>query len=153
MAAADTHIEMSVKFVFDKTNPQDAFYADKFTLSATNIALGATKAIKNNVSSKSYSVQPEVEALTAIVRDQKKRLAKFVWGDMIYEGLINSVNAEYQMFNVNGEPCRATVSITMVLYDVNDMGADVTIWQREYQKDFGGDAGALAGAAGLNVGM
>ena len=153
MANADTHIEMSVKFVFDKTNPQDAFYSDKFTLSATNIALGATKAIKNSVTGNSYSVQYEVEALTAVVRDSKKRLCKFVWGDMVYEGLINSVNAEYQMFNVNGEPCRAVVNMSIVLYDVKDMGADVKIWEREYQKDFGGEKSTLASAASKNVVM
>ncbi len=132
MDSADPHIDMHFKLVFDKTNIQDAFYSDKFTLSATNIGKGIGTAVQK-VRGKSYSVQPEVEALTAVVRDNNKRLARFVWGDMVYEGVINSINAEYVMFNVNGEPCRAFVNISMVLYD-----KEVTnnlIWRDMYMKE------------------
>ena len=81
------------------------------------------------------SVQPEVEALTALVRSGDKRLTRFIWGDMAYEGVLNSVNAEYVMFNCNGEPCRAFVSLNMVLYDADVAGSNTNIWQQEYQKD------------------
>jgi hypothetical protein len=86
--------------------------------------------------SKSTSVQPEVEALTSVVRSGTKRLVRFVWGDMVYEGVLNNVNAEYVMFNPNGEPVRAYVSMSMVLYDEEVAGANTDIWQREYMKDF-----------------
>ncbi len=144
MAAADTRIEMTVKLTFDKTDNFSAFYHDRFNLSATTVARGAGKAVMGD---QDVSVQPEIEALTAVVRDTKKRLAKFIWGDMVYEGVINSVNAEYQMFNINGEPCRATATISMVLYDAKEMGPEVEIWRKEYETDFGG-AGSVKGAAG-----
>ncbi len=144
MAAADTRIEMTVKLTFDKTDNFAAFYHDRFNLSATNVARGAGKALMDD---QDVSVQPEIEALTAVVRDTKKRLAKFIWGDMVYEGVINSVNAEYLMFNINGEPCRATATISMVLYDAKEMGPEVEIWRKEYETDFGG-AGSVKGAAG-----
>ncbi len=137
MASADTRIEMSFTVIFDKVDPQDAFYSDKFTLNAISMAKGGIKAIGKATGLKaSNSVQPEVEALTACVRDKNKRLMYFHWGDMVYQGIVNSVNAEYQMFNVNGEPIRATVAINMVLFDQTDMGQDVEIWSEEYGKDF-----------------
>ncbi|MCR5403082.1 MAG: hypothetical protein K6E91_04585 [Butyrivibrio sp.] len=154
MAPADTRIEMSFTIIFDKVDPQDAFYSDKFALNAVSIGKGVAKGVMTAMGKKNNSVQPEVEALTAVVRDKNKRLACLTWGDMSYQGIINSVNAEYQMFNVNGEPVRATVAINMVLFDETDMGPNVDIWQREYTRDFGslksplGAAGAAAGALG-----
>ena len=136
MAAANTRIDMSFRIAFDKSNPQDAFYSDKFTLSQTNLAKGVARGALKAAGKLSNSVQPEVEALTSIVRNGQRRLTRFVWGDMVYEGVLNSVNAEYTMFNVNGEPCRAFVSLSMVLYDADVAGANTDIWQQEYQADF-----------------
>ena len=136
MASATTRIDMSFKIAFDKSNPQDAFFSDKFSLSATNIGKGVARGIMKGKGILENSVQPEVEALTAIVRNGKRRLTRFVWGDMVYEGVLNSVNAEYVMFNINGEPCRAFVSLSMVLYDQEVAGANTDIWQSEYQTDF-----------------
>ena len=135
MASATTRIDMSFKIAFDKSNPQDAFFSDKFTLSQTNLAKGALRSGLKAAGKMSNSVQPEVEALTALVRSGNKRLTRFVWGDMAYEGVLNSVNAEYVMFNCNGEPCRAFVSLNMVLYDADVAGANTDIWQTEYMRD------------------
>ena len=137
MAPADTRIEMNFTIIFDKCDPQDAFYSDKFAPNLVSIGKGVAKGVAKGLGKKDYSVQPEVEALTAVVRDKNKRLAHFTWGDMTYQGIINSINAEYQMFNVNGEPIRAAVSINMVLFDETEIGANVNIWQKEYTKDFG----------------
>lgn len=136
MASANTRIDMSFRIAFDKSNPQDAFYSDKFTLSQTNLAKGVARGAMKAAGKLSNSVQPEVEALTSIVRNGRRRLVRFVWGDMVYEGVLNSVNAEYVMFNINGEPCRAFVSLSMVLYDSEVAGANTDIWQKEYQADF-----------------
>ncbi len=147
MASANTRIDMSFKIAFDKSNPQDASFADKFTLSQTNIAKGALRAGLKAAGKMSNSVQPEVEALTALVRSGNKRLTRFIWGDMAYEGVLNSVNAEYVMFNCNGEPCRAFVSLNMVLYDADVAGANTDIWQMEYQRDvYSLSKGSLAGS-------
>ena len=135
MGVANTHIQLSVKLMFDKSNPQDSFYADKFTLSQTSIGKGAARAIAKKATGSTNSVQYEVEALNAIVRDDKKRLVKFIWGDMLYEGVLNSVSAQYMMFNVNGEPVRASVSLGIVLYDQSISGANTDIWRQEYLKD------------------
>ncbi|MBQ7614663.1 MAG: hypothetical protein IJU77_06420 [Butyrivibrio sp.] len=135
MSSAKTHIDLHFKLVFDQTNIQDAFYSDKFTLSGTNMAKGAATAVSKAVTGGSYSVQSQVEALTAIVRDGKKTLARFAWGDMVYEGVINTISAEYVMFNVNCEPIRAFVNVGMILYDEEVAGAHSDIWMKEYLKD------------------
>lgn len=153
MAAADTRIEMSVKLIFDKTDNQDAFYSDKFTLSQTSIGKGALKLGKKAITGSTNSVQEEVEALTAVCRDTRKRLASFVWGDMIYEGTINSVTAEYVMFNINGEPCRAYVTIGMVLYDQNELGAEMTVWKDEYENAFSDNKNVADRLGNLNVAL
>ena len=151
MAAPTTRIDMSFRIAFDKSNPQDAFYSDKFTLSQTNIGKGVARGVRKAKGKLCNSVQPEVEALTAVVRNGARRLIKFIWGDMAYEGVLNSVNAEYVMFNPNGEPCRAFVSLSMVLYDAEVAGANTDIWQAEYQTDFYSLKDPLASIPGLQI--
>lgn len=150
MAAADTRINMTFRVVFDKVDPQDAFYSDKFTLGQTSIIKGAVKAGLKAAGKKNNSVQNEVEALHAAARNKDRRLAMFIWGDMVYEGKINSVDSEYVMFNVSGQPVRAYVTINMVLFGKEDLGKNIENWKREYNEDF---YKLQDPVKGLNVGM
>ena len=47
ISAVSSHIELTIPLQFDKTNNQDAFYGDNFTLCATNIARGVGKLAVN----------------------------------------------------------------------------------------------------------
>ncbi len=152
MAAADTRIDMNFKVVFDRTDPQDAFFSDKFTLSQSSLVKGAVNVGLSAAGVKKTSVQPEVEALNAVVRDPNKRLCMFIWGDMKYEGLLNSVNAEYTMFNVNGEPCRAVVSINMVLYDQAELGRNIKTIKNMYSKYVHAPGPSMASSVGAIIG-
>ncbi|MBR6390722.1 MAG: hypothetical protein IKS16_05200 [Lachnospiraceae bacterium] len=137
ISAVTSHIELSIPLLFDKTNNQDAFYSDKFTLGATNIARGAAKLVKDTVKGESnYSVQNEVEAFTYIMRNKNMHLMSFTWGDMSYQGILNGVNAEYTMFNINGEPCRATVTLRLVLLD-SDFEDQKRIWIQKFKNNTG----------------
>ena len=143
VVAAATRAELNVKLIFDKVDPQDAFYSDKFTLSQTSIAKGAAKAIKKGIKSglggyDSHSVQPDVEAFTAMLRDPMKRLVIFTWGTMSYQGMLNNISAEYTMFNVLGEPVRATVSLGIIILDGDVYAQSVDIWKSIYAENFGG---------------
>ncbi|MCR5594701.1 MAG: hypothetical protein K6G12_02530 [Lachnospiraceae bacterium] len=129
----DSHIEMNIPLIFDKTNVHEAFYADKFSLGATNLAKEAFKVGKDALGAGDYSVQAEVEAFTSIIRSKERRLIHFTWGDMSYEGILNSVSAEYTMFNVSGEPCRAKVNLRLVLLD-GDYADTSRIWRERYTK-------------------
>ena len=137
-----SHIEMTIPLIFDKVDNLEAFYSDKFTLGQTSVARGAVKlgkgaynAVKGKDTSK--SVQQEIEAFTAIIRSNDKRLIRFVWGDMAYEGILNGVNAEYNMFNVNGEPIRATMNLRVVLLDANKYDQTIRLWTKKYKDHLG----------------
>ncbi len=143
MATPQTRMDFNVKLVLDKSDPIHAFYGDKFTLSQTNMVRDAAKIYKsasNAMSGKDdsgdYSVQADVEAISAAVRDKKKRLCRFVWGDMVYEGMLNTVSADYVMFNMDGTPCRAYLTIGMVLYDRFDLAASQSLWVKKYNESF-----------------
>lgn len=137
ISAVSSHIELNIPLIFDRTNNQDAFYGDKFSLGATNVARGVGKLAKDTFTGESnYSVQKEVEAFTYIMRNKKMHLMTFTWGDMSYQGILNGVNAEYTMFNVNGEPCRAKVTLRLVLLD-SDFEDMKRIWVKKYRNNVG----------------
>lgn len=137
ISAVSSHIELNIPLQFDKTNNQDAFYGDKFSLGTTNIARGVGKLVKDTITNESnYTVQNEVEAFTHIMRHKQMHLMSFTWGDMSYQGILNGVNAEYTMFNVNGEPCRATVTLRLVLLD-SDFEDQKRIWVQKYRNNVG----------------
>lgn len=137
ISSVSAHIEMNIPLIFDRVNNQDAFYSDKFSLGQTNVARGVGKLAVNAVTGNSYTVQPEVEAFTAIIRSGGKRLIHFSWGDMSYEGILNGVSAEYTMFNVNGEPIRANVNLRLVLLDGGNYKQTTRIWTSKYKKHLG----------------
>lgn len=55
------------------------------------------------------SVQPEVDSFIALVQNAFVRQVAFYWGTMCYSGIVDSVDAEYVLFNDQGVPMRATV--------------------------------------------
>jgi hypothetical protein len=144
------HIEMIIPLIFDKTNNQDAFYGDKFTLGSTNLVRGGMNLAKGIAGKDDYSVQKEVESFTYILRNHQMKLMRFTWGDMSYQGVLNGVNAEYTMFNVNGEPCRATVSLRLVILD-GDYPDQTRIIMNRYKQDIGFNEQKAAVLSGRNL--
>ena len=62
------------------------------------------------------------------------QLIRFTWGDMSYQGILNGVSAEYTMFNINGEPCPAKVSLRIVLFDQAWKDQE-RIWRERFKRD------------------
>ncbi|MBP5310188.1 MAG: hypothetical protein J6W58_03900 [Lachnospiraceae bacterium] len=148
-----SHVEMNIPLIFDKTNNQDAFYSDKFTLGTTSLVRGAINVGKGLANKADYSVQKEVESFTYILRNHNMQLMRFTWGDMSYQGILNGVNAQYTMFNVEGIPCRATVSLRLVILD-SDYPDQTRIFINQYKKDVGfSEQNSLASAAGNLTGL
>ncbi|MCR5626480.1 MAG: hypothetical protein K6F99_04085 [Lachnospiraceae bacterium] len=133
--AADARVTFSARLIFDKTDTLGAFPYDKFNMSPSSIATGVAKLAKKGVADR--SVQPEVEAFTAALRDPDLRLISFIWGDMRYEGILNTVASQYAMFNTNGEPCRAFVDITIVCVDEAEHIESADIFRRQVKEFFG----------------
>lgn len=103
-------VYMSFKLIFDAVYQNDAFM---HTSGIGENIMGGINALRG----KKYSVQPYVEALIGAIRNSRTRDVTFSWGDMCYDGVLNSINSKYTMFNTSGSPVRAEVDITIVLVD------------------------------------
>lgn len=129
-------ITMSVKLIFDKVDPQDAFMADKLTLSASSAVTGLIKANAVKKGKKDYSVQKEIEGFLAALRSPDTRDIVFHWGKMSYSGLLERVSAQYTMFNVTGQPVRGVVNLTLLCVDSRVSPASMGVWQAQYDAAF-----------------
>ncbi len=136
-SAGKTYIEFAVQLFFDAVDPQNAFLADKLALSPTNMITGVVKAGMTSSGDKNNTVQPQVEALIAALRNRHTRLISFHWGDFNYSGVLKSVNATYMMFNITGDPIRATVDLSMTCADSELYPNSLAVWQDRYSKSFG----------------
>ena len=84
--------------------------ADKLNLNPTGIAKTAGEVISQDV----YTVRPVAEGFLAAVRNHDRRKVTFQWGSLSYTGAMNSVQSNYTMFNLSGEPIRAEISIRLL---------------------------------------
>ena len=135
-----TYIELAVSLLFDKVDAQDAFLGDKFAPSISSMATGAAKLGMSIAGKKKNTVQPEVEALIAALRNENTRLITFFWGKFSYPGILKSVNANYVMFNVSGEPIRATVDLSITCADSEIMPRSLYMWKDLYIKAYSDEA-------------
>lgn len=150
MLPAKARVEFSVRLLFDRTNIKEAFLADKATLSGTGIVKEGINIAKKVMGKKEEnSVQKEVEAFIAAIRNPNTRLISFNWGDMCYEGMLSRVNADYTMFNINGQPCRAFVTLRILCVSDRYKQSALIFGQR-YDKYWGKDKSANPVDAALN---
>jgi len=140
-------IAMNVNLIFDKVDPQDAFMADKLNTSTTAMISGAAKAVKTAMGRKDHSVQTEVEGFMAAIRSVYTRRITFYWGRLCYEGVLNRIAARYTMFNVNGQPIRAIVALSLVCADENVSARSMGRWQQQYYEAFQGQSQSYVKAA------
>lgn len=110
----DPYIEVQFNLIFDQTNVADAFFEDKFALSATSVAKNAATAVNNLATNKEFSVRPFVEGFLAAVRHENYRTVVFLWGEMRYEGIMNTAQCRYTMFSPSGNPIRADIGIRIL---------------------------------------
>ena len=80
------------------------------------------------------SVQTEVDAFTAMIRDVNIRYLIFSWGALCYEGELVSLSGQYTMFTGSGIPIRAALSLTIKCKDFNNNNQ----WLRMYSDAFSG---------------
>lgn len=58
-----------------------------------------------------HSVIPVVEGFLTMIEDSYVRRIAFCWGTQYYEGVLESVSAEYELFDPLGTPMRAKVDL------------------------------------------
>lgn len=131
----ETRIEVNIPLIFDKVSNKDAFMAEKFTLNPLEVAKGVATAVKlKTQGSDAFSVQAEVEAFIAAVRDVNLSYISFAWGDLFYAGLLNRVSSEYKMFDLQGRPVRAVVNLSLVCFSNDDDARQD--WIRAYENAY-----------------
>lgn len=127
-------ITLSVQLVFDDMNVKDAFMADKFRVTSVGDAISTASALAKNLSGNGYSVQPETNALVAMLMKDSTRLVTFQWADMSFTGEVCQVQARYTMFSVSGQPIRSVVDLVIV--QAITSSGDVTQWENAFDKSF-----------------
>jgi len=127
-------VTMEVDLVFNKVDPNDAFIE---VLPSAATIKGAYKSVANLVGkNSSYSIQNEIEGLIAATRVFHTCLMSFNWGKMCYSGVLQSLNADYTVFNPKGEPVAGTVHLSMILIDEGTNELDLGKWYEAYQEAF-----------------
>ncbi len=131
------NIILSVSLLFDSCRIADAFMMEKFNPSQSLTTLGKsiTTGIGRAKGKVKVSVQEEVEGFIGMIRNRHTRYLTFHWGDFSYTGVVTSLDVQYTMFNIAGQPVRATVNMRMLCLD-NDMKGANAVWAEYYQQLF-----------------
>lgn len=142
MAVEDAKLTLTVVLYFDDMDTYDAFMWEKFTSGLT--AKGAANAVKLTKDlakkQKPHSVQWQVEALIAALRNPYTRTISFRWANFSFIGSLNTVRANYTMFSTSGRPVRAEVLLRIQ----HEMDPDMLYsWYDSFEAAFGGDSSNL----------
>ena len=138
-AKQDVSITMSVRLIFDQVDPFDAFMSDKLNLSPSQLIQNVGKTIQMGKGTRPITVQKNVEGFIAALRSPYTRIITFHWGEMNYFGTLNNVNAQYTMFNLQGQPIRAYVNLTLRYATTTPFPNDLGPWEKAYENAFNSD--------------
>ena len=142
MAVEDPKLTLSVTLYFDDMQTYDAFMWDKFTAGLT--AQGVSNLVKLGKDaagkSETHSVQGQVEALVAALRNPYTRSISFRWADFVFIGQLSTVMASYTMFSPTGRPIRAQVNLRIQ----HEMDSKMLNgWYKSFDQAFGGETSNL----------
>jgi hypothetical protein len=125
-------VVLGVQLIFDAVNNKDAFMFEKFRLSPTDIAADIAGAILG----REYTVQPQTNALLAMVMRDSTRVVTFKWAEMTFTGEVTEISARYTMFSVSGKPIRSVVNLRLT--QLVESTADSKYWDTAFDNCFGG---------------
>ncbi len=137
-----TQIVMHVPLIFDDYERTDAFMMEKFSDPTAFVRTGVLGGI-DTATGGSYSVRPQVEGFIGALHDENTRKITLSWGKMSYKGILGGVDAEYTMFNMQGNPIRAVVNLSIFLVDTRVKDNDMGVWQESYDQIFGNGSTSL----------
>lgn len=149
--AMETRIQMNFQLVFDDYERTQAFMLEKTAGPEAMIRTGVEAAV-SAATGRTYSVRPQVEGFIGALRNSGTRKITFHWGNMHYKGQLTYVNAEYNMFSIEGNPIRAVVNMTLLLKDNTMDYSYMKQWQDSYEKVFGNSDISDLGSKVQNVG-
>ncbi len=142
MAVEDPKLTLSVTLYFDDMQTYDAFMWDKFTAGLTTQGVSNLVKLGKDAAGKSetHSVQGQVEALVAALRNPYTRSISFRWADFVFIGQLNTVMASYTMFSPSGRPIRAQVNLR-IQHEMDHNMLDG--WYKSFDQAFGGETSNL----------
>ena len=143
-------IMLNVPLIFDDYERTDAFMMEKFTditAAARTLVSEGTRAFTG----RKYNVRPQVEGFVAALRNERTRRITFYWGQMAYSGMLEMVDATYTMFNMEGYPIRAKVTLSILIVDEKVQDGDLGAFWNSYQAVFEQDSSRM-GSAVQNLG-
>ena len=135
-SASPSETTMTVELVFDDVNIQDAFMWEKFGLTAGG-AVSSVAGIAKQINKDGYSVQAQVEGLIALITQSEARSVVFYWSEMAFAGVVASVDATYTMFNPQGHPIRANVTLHIFQAGEEAVNKEMQYWNKAFNKLFG----------------
>ena len=135
---------VSFRLIFDDTDNEDAFLSESSILhpdtvkkNAGNYRSSPERLMNingNRKDQKEHGVRSQVEGLLAALRNEYTRKVSFIWGNLCYSGYLNTVQAEYKMFNPDGSPIRAEIRIGILCMDENLEQGNMGQWQKHYEE-------------------
>lgn len=126
---------LSVTLYFDDVQPYDAFMTEKLNPGVNGSTIASvTNAVQIIEGESIHTVQPQVEALIATLRNPSTRMITFRWADFSFRGILERVSATYTMFSVSGRPVRAKVMLKL-RHDTEQ--ENLQPWFDEYDRAFG----------------
>lgn len=137
LAVEDAQLALTVKLYFDDMQTYDAFMWEKFTAGLT--VQGASN-VANAIQGKTYSVQTQVEALVAALRNPYTRTVSFRWADFTFIGHLDTVRANYTMFSTSGRPIRAELLLRLQ-HEMDPVMLHG--WYESFDRAFGGETSNL----------
>ncbi len=139
-------IYFTVQLIIDQEDNLDCFLEDKFNVSPTQLGQNIAKGVMKMAGKKKEpTVKDTVEAFIAAIRSSRTRDVAFTWGRMYYHGELNSVNAQYVMFNRKGQPVRANINLAIQCFNEDSLPNSLGEWEGAYKKAFGDEAERGAG--------
>lgn len=133
-------ITVSVQLIFDQVDPYSAFMEDKLNMSPTALGTNIAKGVMTANGQKMATVQQTVEGFVAALRSPYTRTITFTWGALAYAGVLNSVSAQYTMFDIEGQAIRASMNLSLLCVQDNLVPGSLGPWEDAYEKAFGGDS-------------
>ncbi|MDR2770987.1 MAG: hypothetical protein LBB57_03000 [Clostridiales Family XIII bacterium] len=141
-------VTLSVDLVFDAMNVKDSFMSEKFSTSTGGIASAGLAALNKE----QFTVQPQTNALLALLMFSNTHNVTFYWSDLMFYGIVMEARAKYTMFSVSGRPVRSFVTL-MIQQDLGGTdGGDGTYWDKAFDKCFG-DENSTSSFGGQSAGQ
>lgn len=135
---------VSFRLIFDDTDNEDAFLSESARLHPETLNRNAgnyrnspnqiLSVRENRKNKKEHTVRRQVEGLLAALRNEYTRRVSFIWGRLCYSGYLNTIQADYTMFNPEGNPIRAEVRIGILCMDENLEQGNMGQWQKHYDE-------------------